>query len=823
MRAWLTLAVVVGATGCAWFDDGDPPETMMTPPRGLGEPCDAMLTCRAPLACGEDGTCRARGDSPAGTICQLSEECASGLYCAADRTCTEGGVAGEGEPCGSQGDCDTGLRCVIQSGFSATCEPTGESDVGVTCAADLDCAAGLSCLADPGGEGLVCTSPPPLPAGTPAPPSFTLWPGVECETEDPGPARAYFEVPVFDGSDDDFYRLPFPNDVRRGRDGIDLRNHPSPSTAIEGADLIDRYLRNAEEDLEGFSTNPVVFFRFSTEYDWDSVGGQLRFVDIDPDSPDYGRDLGLAWLTTSGPISRYICDDWLAVRSGSGAPLRHDTTYAVIVGSGVVPGPDVEDATSFERDADFVAMMQSAPPSAELEDAHAAYAPLRDWLESDPETDADDVLVAAVFTTQPETDIEALRDAVRTEEIVVSELTACGAGVTSPCDDGTEQRSCENPDGSSYTEIHGRIALPIFQQGTPPYMEPEDGGGFEWTPSGPVVQRTEEVCFAMTVPDDPMPDEGWPLVVVGHGTGGSYRTAVRNGLAEAMADSSIPAVTLAIDLPQHGERRGESTIEPQFLFFNFANPRAARDNNLQGTADMLSLVHWAMSGDVPAADSPTGSAIRFDPAAIAMFVHSQGANHASLMGAWEDDVSGIVFSGLGGDLTQSLLTKTEPVNISAVVPLALQDPDGAGNLAGGGFHPALALFQMYFDSVDPVNFGRRYHREPLEGRALKHVFMTYGLGDSYSTEATMQAFAGSAQLTHAGEPLVTLPVPLGELPLQANIIRDEVMYTIGMRSYEPTADLDGHFVSTRTQDGRADTRRFLREVLEGSVPQIGSR
>ena len=55
---------------------------------------------------------------------------------------------------------------------------------------------------------------------------------------------------------------------------------------------------------------------------------------------------------------------------------------------------------------------------------------------------------------------------------------------------------------------------------------------------------------------------------------------------------------VAIDLPQHGERRGDSTDEPEGLFYNFLNPRAARDNVLQGSADLMAVVRWVKEGGV---------------------------------------------------------------------------------------------------------------------------------------------------------------------------------------------------------------------------------
>ncbi|NIS36285.1 MAG: hypothetical protein GWO04_42965, partial [Actinobacteria bacterium] len=63
-------------------------------------------------------------------------------------------------------------------------------------------------------------------------------------------------------------------------------------------------------------------------------------------------------------------------------------------------------------------------------------------------------------------------------EPTITDLTLCDGTATSPCDDGTMQRSCGSVD-PDFHEIHGRIELPIFQQGTPPYETPEDGGGID--------------------------------------------------------------------------------------------------------------------------------------------------------------------------------------------------------------------------------------------------------------------------------------------------------------------------------------------------------
>mgnify|MGYP000358423027 CR=1 FL=1 len=221
------------------------------------------------------------GGSEAGAVCQLDLDCADGLRCDAFRRCATEGDADVGELCAGSHECQSGLVCQLQ-GVSATCQTNGTADIGDVCSSPSTCLGGLSCT--PASPSPVCTSLAPLPTNSPPPlPSVGVWAGVTCAEDNDAP-RAYFDVPTDSELDGDFYRLPFPNDVRRTATGLDLSGHPTPATALN-IDAIDRYLRAAEQDLDGFSTNPVVFFRFSRRFDWATSGGAFRFVNIDPDSP----------------------------------------------------------------------------------------------------------------------------------------------------------------------------------------------------------------------------------------------------------------------------------------------------------------------------------------------------------------------------------------------------------------------------------------------------------------------------------------------------------------------------------------------------------
>lgn len=815
------IALLSLASGCkelfeSGVDDGFTDEIAGN---GVGIACGRTADCRRGLVCESNGTddvCTFAGDATQDEACLYSGQCAPGLYCDHTRRCEPAGTTVEGGGCTTDTDCVRGTICTL-AGLSANCTATGDSDLGDTCGVATDCYAGLTCAAGGTDNGTVCTSPIALPDDAPARPPVPLWAGVECEP-DATAATAYFEVPRGGAKLADFYRLPFPNDVRLSSDGINMVGHPAPPTVLE-VPIIQRYL-DAMSEMNGFSTNPVMFFRFSKAYDWDDVRGNVLIVDVTATSPTYGQTVPLHWFTTAGQVSKYLCPNWLAFAPGVGTPLLPGTTYAAVVKTGIRSS----DNQSFMRDNDLNALLGSTVPgNADLASAHTKYAPLRAWLadSANGEVTADGVLNATVFTTQdPEALLAPLREVVRADTMpAVADLTVCTAATTvSPCAaDGDDQRVCSAPN-ANYTEIHGRISLPIFQHGTAPYETIGEGGVVLDSSGKPTIARHENVCFALTVPKTAVPTDGFPLMLVAHGTGGSFTNAVRNGLAADVSDSATAAATLTIDMPQHGSRRGASTRGSDVLFYNFLNPPAARDNVLQGSADLMTLVRWASTYTQDA--TATGGEVRFDAAHIALFAHSQGATHASLMFPYEPGLDTVLLSGNGGHLTSSLLTKEKPINIKAVVPFAMLDVDGAGKLAGGLFHPMLAVFQTYFDAVDPVNFARRVHTAPSSlAPDGHHVFMTYGLGDTYSTEETMTAYARAAMFPHVTPALDSIDLPERAPPLSANIAFDMTDRTVGLRQYAPTSGEDGHFVSTDT--GRTDVIGFLRQALAGAAPAIG--
>jgi hypothetical protein len=741
---------------------------------GTGAACRQDANCRPGLHC-VAGKCAATGDKSAGSTCFISDECGAGLVCGIQSKCEAAGDAAAGDTCDSPTACEKGLYCKLQ-GTNGICTASGAGDIDGACTSTSDCLGGLYCA---GGK---CSHIVQV---------IDRIPEETCAASGAleGAFRPYFEVPRGGARLPDFYRLPYPNDIRKKNGKISISDHPTPGGDLVGIDVVKMYLDRSGDDLDGFGTSSGVYFRFSGPIQFSTVtaSGQnasLQWIDLSNDTP---RGLQYLWDPNRG---RYICHNRLVIRPLAGDPLKAATTYAVILTT-AIQDPN---GTSLTQDADFAAMVSStAPTDADLLAAYNAYAPLRAYLTRksiSPST----IAAAALFTTQdPLSPMNKLRAAVYAAPAPTPlQPTLCNSGVTSPCAGGGEGsdaiRAC-GPANAAFHEVHFKASIPIFQHGTPPYETPDDGGDIRLDGSGnPTRARMEEVCFALTVPKGAsMPTAGWPLVIYTHGTGGNFRSHVDDGTAQNFTAASpgtgnpVNFAVLGLDLIEHGPRRGSSTRKPDHLVYNFLNPRGARDNFLQGSADFHSAVRLAKSLALGA--GVTGQAVTIDPNHIYFEGHSQGATHAPMFLAYEPDVRASILSGAGALLIESLLGKHSPIDIARAMQLAMAELQTVDE-----FHPILNIFQAFFERSDPINFGKLI----TGATPARHVFQTYGVGDTFTPVKTMQNLGLAMGLDLANPVLEDFSgITKINLPVKGN--RKNGTQTAVMMQFQP-GNYDGHFV-----------------------------
>ena len=248
--------------------------------------------------------------------------------------------------------------------------------------------------------------------------------------------------------------------------------------------------------------------------------------------------------------------------------------------------------------------------------------------------------------------------------------------------------------------------------------------------------------------------------------------------------------------------------------FNPLNPRAARDNFLQGAVDILQALRVA-SVALTATSSPTGAAIVFDPAALAFFGHSQGSTSGEIALAWSGAAPAAVFSGAGAHLTSSLLDKTMPVNIARGMAFLIGEPLTAE-------HPVMTIFQSFFDRSDPLVYNPLIISRPPATIPSKHVYMSWGKGDTYTPLSTLDANAQSLGIPLAGAQLEGSIRDENKIsrPVTANKTGgDGVKRTAAFFQYQPSG-YDGHFVAAQNPAAISDWTAFLQSYLATGTPAI---
>lgn len=822
---------------------------------GIGDACTPSSQCRPPLRCGSSLVCEPPGDIPLGEACVLNADCALGLRCAA-AVCASAGQGVEGSLCDGSGECLRDLRCVY-TGAGGRCEPYQNGDIGDACTTVQECAAPLFCdslsrrcvteLPAPVGEScsdssdcdsahfIVClpdgTCGGTGPDGVPVP----SWTGASCSTGAlQGSFRVLFEVQP---TGDDFFRMPFPNDSRITSQGfVDLSGFPTPPLSVVPDNLLGHYIEAIEAEQQGFGPGQSVFLRFSgppkfcasgcgtagnSPCDTGCMGANepaqtVYVVDLTRDSGSNFlaspfSPVSYHWAASTGRTP-YLCPNWLALTPEAETPWRPGHTYFVFVHTRVVGlGGETQ-----VQDANFQSMLQPTAPTASLLGAWNAYEPLRAWLASNPTypVTLDPVVAAgigagALFTVRdPTVAWTTLADEAATGvEPAVTDFGLCA---------GT---SCSaNVD---FSEFHGTVSLPIYQQGDAPYLT--SGGGIPG--QNPTETRREDVRFALTVPVGTPPVSGWPVIIYAHGSGGDFQSFVNEGLASLLSsvDVTLAATTttqqfavLGFDAVAHGPRSGGVALSAEELFFNILNPSGAKGNVLQSAVDLLN-VRRALNAVDAALAVAAPSVGNLDNTRVGFLGHSQGATSAAIAATKETVAQVVVLSGGGAGFIDTLTRKTQPLNFSTLIKLALADP----TLSDGRLHPALSLVQGYMEEADPINYGPHVARSPFTGIGAKHVLHFLGHGDTFTPNFTGVTLARRLQGGNVDTENTALLSSLLTPPVKGNVtLTGPTLFTVVSSAHEPSVGEDGHFVIFDNATAQGRLGGFFASWLVENVPTV---
>lgn len=644
-----------------------------------------------------------------------------------------------------------------------------------------------------------------------------------------GPVTSLFIVPASldDLKDDRFFEHPFPSDVRREADGtVRFAGWPNP----RANELVAEYVKTTDHLLDGFSPDTPIYLRFGGPIDPATLpndppastasGSALQLVDVDPTSPERGqRRLVQTYWHETVTDGSYWQPNTLAVMPILGRPLRPKTRYALVATNKL----RAKGGGAIAPSADLAQVLGLQPTEERTKAVHDAYAPAVAEL-GGLGLPASDIVHLAVFTTNdPTAEVFAIADDVK-------------ANVPLPtARDWTAKETTTDYD--VYEGTYG--PSPNYQAGAAPYAS--EGGGFVFEAGKPKRQNTFDLRFALAVPNGsrcPMPSAGYPIVIYAHGTGGDYRSFLRDGTGGALAQRCLASI--GVDQIFHGTRPGapaandparESKI--QLLFFNFDNATAARTNNRQSAIDVVqeSRLFSQAGTKVPAAISKTTGDIAFDPSRVLFFGHSQGGLNGPLFLAASDAARGGVLSGAGSVIAVALIDKKKPVDVASFVRVLLgvgQDESSELNV----FHPALALAQTIVDTTDPIHYGAFITTAPRAGFAPKSIYQTEGIaadgsGDSYAPPRGIEALAVSMSLPRISPG--TKPIAeagwlgLGDLTVAGAGVRGNLVSgraTGALAQFTPGAGRDGHFVVFDVPQARSQASEFCRQLAADPVGHL---
>lgn len=585
-----------------------------------------------------------------------------------------------------------------------------------------------------------------------------------------GPSAASGTVVMFDASADfssqgHFFDFPWPSDTRLSPQGTpDLRGIPNAimSQVFEG-------LRTAAEQRAGYPVVPVAWFRFTADLaprqSTDTIAADpaqpILLVDVDPASKTLGKLLPTIAETLAQ--DSYVPDGVLAVAERPGIVLEPSHRYAFVV---TTDAKDVNGKALGVAPALAQALAGGSDPVAKL------FSVLPPAL-AKAGIDASKVAAATVFTTG-DVVTDTFNLSKKVFDAYASSVSITSVAVDSNVKD-TNDRFCE---------LQAQVTYPQFQVGydKPPY---DTGGLFVLDASGmPEKQGELTVPVTLTLPKQPMPAGGYPLIVFFHGTGG-ISTAIAdrgtwrpetntancpigqpldswNGVTGCNTPGQGPGWVVAARgfamaasaLPLNPQRwpAGANMSFPEYIDIN--NVAATRDDFRQGILEQRmffdALQRLTIAPTVVAQCTglslPSGeTAYHFEDDPLLAQGQSMGAMYANLISAVEPRIKAVVPTGAGGYWSWFILQSQFVPDIKGKIGLLLGLHGDFSHL-----HPAMHVTELALEPVDPIVYMPRVGHEPLPGHPSRPVYEPHGQGDSYFPTDVQDAVAMAYQNKQTG-------------------------------------------------------------------------
>ncbi len=538
------------------------------------------------------------------------------------------------------------------------------------------------------------------------------------------PTRVVIEPGV-----NDFWAVPLPSELRRQDDGTyNLDRWPGgrPSIVVNWLTSLDKRV------TDGWGVSSGAFFMLSDAIDaktlpqnaTDSMADSstVSFIDIDPASPEYGRHFPLE-VTVSTEDLPFAPKNLMSVVPLFGFTRRPLTTYAVLVNEGL---KDANGVLLGRTEGFHKAMEGDKDADAKLS---TALKPLLDYLKA-KKLSGTRIIGATVFKTfDPSWPLVNLAKWVETQPLPTSETWVKGDTY------------------NSFTLYTSGYTGPHIQSGPKPGR-----GAIVWNAekTAPILQGSQRIRLALSVPKTPMPANGYPLMLYLHGSGGEYREAIDRGPlppTRSRPDQGEPPLgsgpaewlgkrgiaTLGFDFPLHGDREMPPDTTGRQLYDVFGDVDSSVDNMQVAAMEVVNLTRMLPTLQV---NLDGGGSAKFDMSKLTAMGHSMGSTIGIPTAGVEPRIKAWVFSGAGGMLIDVATETIYPVDLKTTVGLLI---GFTGTQELKRSHPLLHAFQTLWDYTDPSAKARYVAQEPRSGRAPLPAFEPQGFIDGYFAPRAQQA------------------------------------------------------------------------------------
>jgi pimeloyl-ACP methyl ester carboxylesterase len=586
-------------------------------------------------------------------------------------------------------------------------------------------------------------------------------------------------------------RAPFPTDALREGPQLGLIAGLE-RMAEQHTDVIAQHL----QALDGFGLRPTVEFFVQGAIDEATIpalttklGDALMVLDVDPNTAEAGAPVPYEW--------RYNADRQVITGSPAlGTQLREGTRYAAVLTTDVhgLDGQAVFGAFELAR-------LDHDPPTRWQTTAQA-YTDLRTLPELETR-----IAGLAVFTTQNASaalvkarnvignaaavpaptltfaDPALVFDTATKLDNLLGQATRHTIGTRA----GQEEWGTDNPTGIAHDHIavvatgtttiarfRGDDCVDASKGCTPDGADDETFTlGREGVPEvhyvDAMTHEIDSIPITIVLPKGSVPASGFPVVVFGHGLGGSRHSMLN--LAEPLAAQGYAVI--AIDMWGHGSRynpidvgnnlggktgfTGDRGLRDGFgddtglgayldFFEGFLNIGAIRDSIRQSSLDLSRVAQLVQTNpSLAALAAPYASVPKLDPTRVAYLGESFGTIVGTNLAAIEPSIGLYVLDVPGGGLVDHIFP-----NSPYIASLALTFVEILYGTNGklDRFHPLVGALQAVFDAGDSLTFARHVLKDrfTIENQVIgrRHVVCLEVMDDeimpNIGTEALARAF-----------------------------------------------------------------------------------